>query len=279
MTEKIRQRIAMINAGEVPEGYTKTKAGIMPTDWINKRPKRANEIFRSHTNKNHNGEFEILSASQERGIIPRKDVEIDIKYSEESISGYKKVDIGDFVISLRSFQGGIEYSTYEGLVSPAYTVLKPIIPISDTYYKNYMKTTDFICRLNSVIYGIRDGKQIGFEDFGNLAFHYPPLKEQKKIAEILTTCDKVIELKEKLVAEKQQQKKKLVLDLLSAKKRLKDFTDEWGKVRFDNVFDTVTDFVANGSFASIRENVNYLQDGYAVLIRTTDYKVKSKLLV
>ena len=157
--------------------------------------------------KKHNGQFEVLSATQDRGVIPRSQVDIDIKYSEESVSGYKKVDKGDFVISLRSFQGGIEYSEYEGLVSPAYTVLKNKLPICDGYYKAYFKTNDYINRLNKGTYGIRDGKQVGFEDFGDMVIHYPSLAEQERIAEILGTQDKLIALKEKRIAEKKQQKK------------------------------------------------------------------------
>ena len=212
MNEIIKQRIDTVRRGEVPEGYLRTRAGIMPTDWPTKT--LAKDVFKSHTNKKHGGAYEVLSATQDRGIIPRKDVDIDIKYDEENISSYKKVDKGDFVISLRSFQGGIEYSEYEGLVSPAYTVLKAIKPIDDNYYRAYFKTADFIKRLNGAVYGIRDGKQIGFEDFGDLAIHYPPLAEQQKIAEILSTCDRVIELKQQLLDEKRKQKQWLMQMLL-----------------------------------------------------------------
>jgi len=212
MREDIKKRIEAVRGGEMPEGYQRTRAGMMPLDWQSNLA--AKDIFRNHTNKKHNGELEVLSATQDRGIIPRSEVDIDIKYAEENIGSYKKVEAGDFVISLRSFQGGIEYSEYEGLVSPAYTVLKATKPISDNYYRAYFKTPDFISRLNGAVYGIRDGKQIGFEDFGELAVHYPPLAEQQKIAEILATCDRVIELKQQLLEEKRRQKQWLMQKLL-----------------------------------------------------------------
>lgn len=123
MTEIIRGRINQLQQGIIPEGYHKTKAGIMPDDWDD--IVKAKHIFKSHTDKKHNGDLEILAATQENGIVPRSQIGIDIQCSEEGISGYKKVSKGDFVISLRSFQGGIEYSEYDGIVSPAYTVLKP----------------------------------------------------------------------------------------------------------------------------------------------------------
>ena len=212
MKESIKKRIEAVRRGEVPEEYRRTRAGIVPLDWQSNLA--AKDIFRNHTDKKHNGEFQVLSATQDRGIIPRSEVDIDIKYAEENIGSYKKVEPGDFVISLRSFQGGIEYSEYEGLVSPAYTVLKPTRPISDNYYRAYFKTPDFISRLNGAVYGIRDGKQIGFEDFGELAVHYPPLVEQQKIAEILATCDRVIELKQQLLEEKQRQKRAYLQKML-----------------------------------------------------------------
>ena len=220
MTEEIKARIESIQKGEVPDGYNRTRAGIMPTDWPTNF--LAKNVFKSHTNKKHNGEYEVLSATQDRGIIPRKEVDIDIKYDEENISSYKKVEVGDFVISLRSFQGGIEYSKCEGLVSPAYTVLKATQSIDDNYYRAYFKTAAFIKRLNGAVYGIRDGKQIGFEDFGNLAIHYPPLTEQQKIAEVLSTCDRVIELKQQLLDEKHKQKQWLMQILLSSPTNIKE---------------------------------------------------------
>lgn len=237
MTEEIKARIESVQKGEVPDGYNRTRAGIMPTDWPTNV--LAKNVFKSHTNKKHNGEYEVLSATQDRGIIPRKEVDIDIKYDEENISSYKKVEVGDFVISLRSFQGGIEYSKCEGLVSPAYTVLKATQSIDENYYRAYFKTADFIKRLNGAVYGIRDGKQIGFEDFGNLAIHYPPLTEQQKIAEILSTCDRVIELKQQLLAEKRKQKQWLMQVLLDPDSgvRLPGFEDStWQTAIISSLF-------------------------------------------
>ena len=174
---------------------------------------RANQIFKNVTDKKHDGTLEVLSATQDRGIIPRSQVDIDIKYAEESLTGYKKVVRGNFVISLRSFQGGIEYSEYTGIVSPAYTVLSSIYPIEDNYYKQFFKSADYINRLNIAVYGIRDGKQISYDDFGRIKIPYPPLEEQKAIAEVLTTADREIEILKKTI-EQEKQKKKALMQLL-----------------------------------------------------------------
>lgn len=212
MNEIIKERLALIQSGTIPHGYKKTKAGIMPEDWDG--TVRAKDVFKNHTDKKHNGDFEILAATQENGIVPRSQIGIDIQCSEKGVNGYKKVSKGDFVISLRSFQGGIEYSEYDGIVSPAYTVLQPVREIYDGYYRNYFKTASFIQRLNGAVYGIRDGKQIGYQDFGDMYIHCPPVDEQKKIAEILEQCDKIISLKQERMEEEKQKKKGLLKQLL-----------------------------------------------------------------
>ena len=231
MTDLIESRIKTIKEGKLPEGYKRTKAGIMPVDWDGTI--QAKKLFKKHTDKKHDGDLEILAATQERGIVPRSQIGIDIQCSDEGVKGYKKVSKGDFVISLRSFQGGIEYSEYTGIISPAYTVLKPIKDISTGFYRNYFKTDTFIKRLNGAVYGIRDGKQIGYEDFGDMYVHCPPLAEQERIAEILIQCDRVIELKEQKLDELKQLKKEFLRKMFPAKGcdtpeiRFPGFTGAW----------------------------------------------------
>lgn len=174
---------------------------------------RAKEIFANVSDKQHNGNLRVLSSTQDRGIVPRDEVDIDIKYDTSSLVNYKKVQKGNFVISLRSFQGGIEYSTYTGLVSPAYTVLAPKKDISNEYYKHFFKSTDYINRLNVAVYGIRDGKQISYEDFGRIRIPYPPVDEQNAIATVFATSDREIDLLRQDI-EQEKQKKKALMQLL-----------------------------------------------------------------
>lgn len=182
---------------------------------------KAKELFQSVSDKDHNGDLAVLSSTQDRGIVPRDEVDIDIKYDACSLVNYKKVSKGNFVISLRSFQGGIEYSTYTGLVSPAYTVLSSRKEISDEYYKQFFKSTDYINRLNVAVYGIRDGKQISYEDFGRLRIPYPPIKEQDAIAEVLSAADREIELLQQDIEQEKQKKKALMQLLLTGIVRVK----------------------------------------------------------
>ena len=249
MNPTIKARIESIRRGEVPEGYKRTKAGIMPVPWCKEKNYQAKDLFVSVSDKKHGGALEVLSATQDRGIVPRRLVDIDIKYDGSNLGTYKKVDKGDFVISLRSFQGGIEYSDYVGIVSPAYTVVRSKQKIVAGYYKAYFKTEDFIKRLNIGTYGIRDGKQVSFDDFGDMVLHYPPVNEQEKIAEILAGQDRGIALKEKLLAEKQKQKKYLMQQLLTGKKRLPGFS---GKRKNFRLFD-LCQIIADGDWIESKD--------------------------
>lgn len=217
-TRQIIKELKVRNKGlanQLLTGRTRVK-GFEKSKW---NEVKANKIFKSHTDKTHNGKLEILSATQERGVIPRSMNNIDIKYDASSLGTYKKVEIGDYVISLRSFQGGIEYSEYEGIVSPAYTILKEIVPISKLFYKVYFKTETFINRLNTIIYGIRDGKQIGFGDFSTLNLPYPSIEEQKAIANILNAAKRELMQYEEKLNHLQLQKKGLMQQLLTGKTR------------------------------------------------------------
>lgn len=157
--------------------------------------KKAGEIFENYSNKSHNGDLPLLAVTQENGVIFRDSLNLKINSSEAGIKNYKIIEPGNFVISLRSFQGGIEYSTIKGISSPAYTVLKSKIPINDMFFKILFKKDSFITKLNSLIYGIRDGKQISYSEFKGMVLPFPTLLEQNKIVNFLITIDKLIELK------------------------------------------------------------------------------------
>ncbi|MCR6640100.1 MAG: restriction endonuclease subunit S [Sporocytophaga sp.] len=179
----------------------------------------AGEVFKSVTLKGFENE-ELLSATQDRGIIPRSMLEGRVTMPEGSTTGYKLVEPGDFVISLRSFQGGLEYSYYRGIVSPAYIVLKPKIQIDEEFYKQYYKSSEFIGRLAIAVIGIRDGKQISYDDFCTVKIPYPSLEEQTAIAKVLQTADKELQLLKRKSCQLKEQKKWMTQMLMTGKKRL-----------------------------------------------------------
>ena len=121
---------------------------------------------------------------------------------------FKTVHKGDFVISLRSFQGGFEYSLYEGVCSPAYQVFYPTSPICDTYYRYLFKSQSFISKMNNLTVGIREGKNIQYVDFANSQIQVPPLAEQERIAAFLDAeCAKIDAVLEKTRASIEEYKK------------------------------------------------------------------------
>lgn len=162
----------------------------------------------------------LLSVTQDKGVVPRDMLETRVTMPNGDLSSFKLVDVGDFVISLRSFEGGLEYSKYRGIVSPAYTVLKKKTDISDVFYKVYFKSNDFIQRLAVAVIGIRDGKQISYSDFCYIKIPYPSLQEQNAIANVFVSCDSEILLAKQKLNRFQQQKKGLMQVLLTGKKRV-----------------------------------------------------------
>ena len=128
-----------------------------------------NKLFKSITNKNHNSDLPILAITQDQGAVPRDQIEYNVTVTDKSLSNYKVVEVGDFIISLRSFQGGIEYSRFKGICSPAYIILrKREENISELYYKYFFKTWRYIQSLNRNLEGIRDGKMISYSQFSSV---------------------------------------------------------------------------------------------------------------
>jgi type I restriction enzyme, S subunit len=152
----------------------------------------------------------VLAISQEFGAIPREMIDYQISVTDKSVSTYKIVEIGDFIISLRSFQGGIEYSNYKGICSPAYIILRPHIDVDDRLYKMYMKTDAYIKQLNRNIEGIRDGKMISFKQFSEVRLPYPSIDEQTKIANFLSSIDTKIQQTQKQLESSKEFKKSLL---------------------------------------------------------------------
>lgn len=154
---------------------------------------KAEKLFEPISNKNHNGEYPVLSATQEHGMVYRDLLDRQMSFNDNNLGSYKLIEQDDSIISLRSFQGGIEFSNLQGLVSPAYTVFrKKSELVHELYFAKLFKTEHFIMRLNSATYGIRDGKAISYKDFSSLKFDIPCIEEQIKIAHFLDTFDKKI---------------------------------------------------------------------------------------
>ena len=182
-------------------------------DW---EQRKAKELFVSTADKGY-PELPVLSATQDRGMIRRDENNINIFHDEKNEAGYKRVLPGQFVIHLRSFQGGFAHSTIEGITSPAYTVFGFSEPENhDSEYWKYVFTSkSFIQRLETVTYGIRDGRSISYDEFLTLGFVYPSKTEQTVIARYLDKLSDLITLHQRKLEEMKKQKKALMQLLLT----------------------------------------------------------------
>ena len=177
-----------------------------------------NRLFESIINKNHNSDLPILAITQDQGAVPRDQIEYNVTVTDKSLSNYKVVEVGDFIISLRSFQGGIEYSRFKGICSPAYIILrKREENISELYYKYFFKTWKYIQSLNRNLEGIRDGKMISYSQFSSIKVPYPrSFKEQQKIADCLSSIDDLIDAESRKLRTLEKYKKGLMQKLFPA---------------------------------------------------------------
>ena len=210
----------------------------------------------------------VLSVTQDKGVVYRDNLDIDIKYDLSTLKNYKLVQPGDFIISLRSFQGGFETSYLTGITSPAYTIFN-FIDNQDkdhAFWQYLFKRIDFINSLKRVTFGIRDGKAISFSQFGDVKVKYPSFNEQKHIATALTKLDNTIQLHERKCEELALIKKALLQKLFPKKDevrpevRYKNFSDVWEQRKLGEVI--ISEH--KGKVKSIMKggNTNYLETNY-----------------
>ena len=227
MTPEIKHRIEQIRRGEVPEGYVKTALGLAPANW---KRYTFGDIY---TERKEPGDenLPLLMVSIHSGV---SDGEVDaaelpkqVKRIEDK-SQYKKAVSGDLVFNMmRAWQGAIGTVRTTGMVSPAYIVAEPNDKAYPLFMDYYSRTPQMINQIDRQSYGVTDfRKRLYWDSFAPISCTLPPIEEQQKIAAILTTQDRVIELKEKRLAEKQRQKKYLMQQLLTSKKRLPGFAFE-----------------------------------------------------
>ena len=156
--------------GEIPEGWELIKA----------------KYLFSQRNEKGNSTLVLLSPTQKYGVIPQSQLEGVVQVKETTdLRAFKTIHIGDFVISLRSFQGGFEFSNYEGVCSPAYQVFHATKDLSNDFFRYLFKSDGFISKINSLTVGIREGKNIQYWDFSNMLLAVPPKEIQIRSAQYL----------------------------------------------------------------------------------------------
>ena len=192
-------------------------------------------LFGQINDRNPEPGLPLLAITQEHGAIPRHLIDYHVSVTEKSIESYKVVRVGDFIISLRSFQGGIEYSRFHGICSPAYVILRLRDEGCVEYFRHYLKTDRFIHILTRNLEGLRDGKMISYAQFSELMLPVPRPAEQQKIAECLSSVDDLIAAQVRKVAALKTYKKGLMQQLFplevetQPRLRFPEFKDEWNE--------------------------------------------------
>ena len=184
--------------------------GPLPSHWGQRRMKF---LFRERAQKGFPDE-PLLAATQTKGVV-RKD-----EYGKRTVTAMKDfhllklVEEGDFVISLRSFEGGIEVAHCRGIISPAYTVLTPTRDAVQSYYARFFKSADFIRSLTLFVTGIREGQNIDYERMSRAFMPLPPLEEQIAIGHFLdwanARLERTIRAKRRVIALLNEQKQAII---------------------------------------------------------------------
>ena len=242
MNDEIKARIEAVRRGEVPERYYAKSGYIIPRTW---NTVLFNERFSRSTKKNTVGCTNVLTISAQMGLVNQREF-YDKDIASEDKSGYFLLQKGDFAYN-KSYSAGYPYgaikqlSKYdEGIVSPLYICFSPQKGTNTDFYTQYFEGGIY----NREIYRIaQEGARnhgllnIAVEDFFAGTLIDPPLAEQQKIAEILSTCDRVIELKQQLLDEKRKQKQWLMQMLLDPNSgvRLPGFSQKWRNVKLGDI--------------------------------------------
>ena len=219
-------------------------ANVSSSNGLEKRPKlrfpgfdepwsiyKAEELFKNVADKNHPMET-VLTIIQGKGTLPREQAGRNIHYDDASLANYKKVEQGDFIIHLRSFEGGLEMANEDGIVSPAYTILRCKKPHSSLFYEAYFHTDEFINHiLSKSVEGIRDGRQISYEAFKWLGLPYCDVSEQERIAQLFCTLSHRIEKQQQMVDALKKYKRGVMRAIFRGKAILFSETTKWKSVR------------------------------------------------
>lgn len=247
--------------------------GRCPKNWSLRRTKI---LFQERVQKGFPNE-PLLAATQTKGVVKKVDYETRTVTAQKDLHLLKLVEVGDYVISLRSFQGGIEVAHCRGIISPAYTVLMPRKPASTGYYSHFFKAKPFIDSLSLFVTGIREGQNIDYERLSRAEMPLPPADEQSAIVRFLDWANGRLEwairAKRKVIALLNEQKQAIIhrvvtrgLDPSVPFKRsgipwLGDIPQHWGVMALGRLCIARCD----GPFGSGLKSMHYTDSGVRVI--------------
>lgn len=236
MKHEIMQRIEQIHRGEVPEGYKKGKLGIVPEEWTDTS---FSTLFTSTSDYTDDlDKYPLYSLTIEEGVTPKTE-RYERSHLVKKEDSYKIVRPNDYAYNPMNLRFGA-VARHKGnipvVVSGYYDIFTTVCKSDLPFMDSFLTCTPMITYYNKVSTGSLIEKQrVHFSQFLEFVLPLPSIKERAQIAAILTTQDKVIELKEKRLAEKLRQKKYLMQQLLTGKKRLPGFNIAWKKTKLKNI--------------------------------------------
>ncbi|PXV91700.1 type I restriction enzyme S subunit [Lachnotalea glycerini] len=229
MREDIKERIEMIKRGEVPEGYIETKAGIVPITWEKQYFRNLFKEKKRMTNELN--KYPLYSLTLEKGIVEKSD-----RYDREHLvkkdeDVYKIVEKNDFAYNPMNIRFGAvaRNKTDKAVCVSGYYDIFEVANTEDMkYMDDYLVSYPMIKYFNRVCTGSLDEKKrVHFSQFLDFNLPMPMLSERKEISQTLSAFNRKIQLQERLIANKNEQKKYIMKNLLSGKKRLPEFNLEW----------------------------------------------------
>ena len=192
------------------------------------KEKAMDDIFEEVIEKSR-PDLPVLSILQGVGTVLRDNFDRRISYDKANLNSYKAMKKGDFIIHLRSFEGGLECSKHNGISSPAYKILRTNCLVSAAY-EDYFRSYNFIQgKLSIAVTGIRDGKSIDMPSFWTIKIAMPNIAEQNKIASFLSLLNKRIEKQQQLVEALKSYKRGVIEHYFSRQIILTDPTEKWSK--------------------------------------------------
>lgn len=150
------------------------------------------DLFHIVNERNKNLRFKkVIAASQEYGMVERDALNLKVQFDESTINTYKIIHAGDYVVHLRSFQGGYAFSEMDGICSPAYIILRPDNnALSYGFLRFYFTSSTFINSLRLVTYGIRDGRSINVDEWMDMSIKIPDIQIQNHILRAVESLEK-----------------------------------------------------------------------------------------
>ena len=176
---------------------------------------RFGDVFEEYSEKNH-AELPPLTIIQGQGTVLRENSERNLLYDKSSLGNYKKVSEGDFILHLRSFEGGLEVARQNGIISPAYHTFHGENPDSRFYYPFFRSHTFINVLLKPYVYGIRDGKSIDVEGMKEILIAHPSYEEQRQIGDFFEKIDDSISLHQRKLDKLHAIKKSLLKKMFPA---------------------------------------------------------------